>query len=124
MATVSELLESNLHRVFGERDAASRRSAIDETYAEDVRFIDPDETVIGRDALAAKAAALLDGAPDDFVFVADGIPYTGPDTGALGWAFGPAGAPVVKGIDIITVQEGLISELRTLVVPVDGSDQE
>jgi hypothetical protein len=118
MPTVHELLEANLVRVFGNRDAASRRAAIDETYAEDVVFVDPDDTVTGRDALAAKAAGLLDDAPADFVFAADGILYTDADTGALPWAFGPAGAPVVRGIDIITVRDGLIAELRTLVVPV------
>jgi ketosteroid isomerase-like protein len=115
MATPLELLTSNLHRVFGERDAASRRAAIDEVYAPDVVFTDPEGSVTGRDALAAKATALLDGAPADFVFVADGIAYTGAETGALAWAFGPAGSPVARGIDLITVRDGRIAELHTLL---------
>ncbi|GIT79555.1 hypothetical protein LLS1_12240 [Leifsonia sp. LS1] len=115
MADVRELLDGNLRRVFGERDAAARRGAIDEVYSEDVRFSDPEGSVVGRDALAEKAAALLDGAPETFVFVADGPVYAGADTGALAWAFGPEGDPVARGIDIVTVRDGRIAELRTLL---------
>lgn len=115
MATPSELLTANLTRVFGNRDAPSRREAIEATFTEDVVFIDPEGLVTGHDALEGKAAALLDGAPADFVFVEDGIPYTSADTGALPWAFGPSGSPVARGIDIITVRDGRISQLRTLL---------
>jgi hypothetical protein len=31
-----------------------------------------------------------------------------------GWAFSPAGAPVVPGIDVITVQDGLITSVVTV----------
>ncbi|WP_382310123.1 nuclear transport factor 2 family protein [Herbiconiux sp. UC225_62] len=115
MATIAELLSANLHQVFGNRDATSRRAAIDATYTEDVAFTDPEETVTGRDALEAKAAGLIDGAPADFVFADDGLAYTGSDTAALAWTFGPSGAPVARGIDIITVHDGRISALRTLL---------
>lgn len=115
MASVIDLLHANLHRVFGNRDAADRRSAIDDTFTEDVVFHDPEGSATGRDELEAKAAALIDGAPADFEFVEDGIPYIGDDTGALAWTFGPAGAPVARGIDIITVRDGRIAELRTLL---------
>jgi hypothetical protein len=117
MATVNDLLHANLHEVFAQRDAAERRAAIDRTYTDDVVFTDPEGTVTGKDAVDAKAAGLLAGAPADFVFVEDGISYVGADTGALPWAFGPAGSPVVRGIDLITVRDGRISALQTLVVP-------
>ena len=115
MASVRELLDSNLLEVFGNRDAPSRRAAIDAVYSDDVIFTDPEESVTGRDALAAKAAALLDGAPADFVFAPDGLPYVGVDTAALAWTFGPSGSPVARGIDIITVRDGQISVLTTLL---------
>jgi hypothetical protein len=51
MSTARELLDANLHRVFGNRDAASRREAIDAIYTVDVAFSDPEGTTIGRDAL-------------------------------------------------------------------------
>ena len=117
MSSIQDLLDANLHRVFGERDAAARRAAIDEVYAEDVLFTDPDGTAVGRDALAAKAAELLAGLPDAFAFSEDEPRYEGADTGALAWALGPAGAPVARGVDIIVVRDGRISELRTLLVP-------
>ncbi|MFF2053435.1 nuclear transport factor 2 family protein [Leifsonia sp. NPDC058194] len=116
MTDVNELLHANLHRVFGERDGARRRAAIDEVYAVDVRFTDPEGTAVGRDALDAKAAELLGRTPDVFVFVEDGPAYTGADTGALAWAFGPEGSPVARGIDLITVRDGAIVELRTLLL--------
>lgn len=120
MTDVNQLLFDNLHAVFGNRDAGARRAAIDATYTDDVAFSDPEGTSNGREALERKAAALLDGAPADFVFVEDGIPFVGTDTGALPWSFGPAGRPVVRGIDIITVRDGRIASLRTLVVPAEA----
>jgi ketosteroid isomerase-like protein len=115
MATTHELLAANLHSVFGNRDAASRREAIEATYAPDVVFTDPEGPVTGWDALEAKAAALIGGAPAGFEFVEDGVAYAGSDVGALAWAFGPSGSPVARGIDLITVRDGRISELRTLL---------
>lgn len=118
MATVHELLDTNLFHVFNNRDAADRRRVIDETYTDDVEFTDPEGTVVGRDALDEKAGDLLATAPADFEFVTDGIHYESADTGALPWAFGPAGSPVVRGLDIVTVRDGRISAMRTLVVEV------
>jgi len=111
--TVPQLLNASLHDVFGNRDAASRRAAIDAVFAEDVAFTDPEGTVHGRDALEEKAAGLLAGAPDSFAFVEDGRLYASEDTGALGWAFGPPGAPVLHGIDVITVRDGVVATLTT-----------
>jgi hypothetical protein len=115
MSTARELLDANLHRVFGNRDAASRREAIDAIYTVDVAFSDPEGTTFGRDALEQKAASLIDTAPDDFVFAAEGPDYLGAGTAALAWSFGPAGSPVARGIDVITVEDGRISSLSTLL---------
>jgi hypothetical protein len=114
MHTVSELLAANLHDVFGNRDAAARRAVIDEIYSEDVVFTDPEGVVRGRDALDEKARALLAQAGDDFVFAEEGRQYASAETGAMAWAFGPAGAPVARGIDIITVRDGQIATLVTV----------
>jgi ketosteroid isomerase-like protein len=113
MGTVAELLDANLHGVFGNRDPLARRRAIDEVYAEDVVFADPDETVVGRDALERKAAGLLDGAPEEFVFADEGPAYIAGELGVQAWTFGPEGAPVARGVDLITVRDGRITELRT-----------
>jgi hypothetical protein len=116
MTGVSELLSANLHDVFGNRDADARRSAIEAVYAPDVVFTDPDGTVYGRSAVEEKAASLLAGVPDDFVFAEDGERYADSDIGALAWAFGPPDAPVARGIDVITVANGYITSVRTFFI--------
>ena len=114
-ATAEELLTANLQGVFGERDAAARHAVALTTYTDDVRFIDPEETVVGRDALEAKAAALLEGAPG-FVFADDGPAYVAGDRAVMAWAFGPEGAPpVARGVDVLTITDGRISEVLTLL---------
>src|SRR4051812_4392338 len=108
-ASAEELLAANLHGVFGERDATRRHATAMATYTDDVRFVDPDETVVGRDALEAKAAALLDGAPG-FVFADDGPAYLAGERAAMAWTLGPEGAPpVARGVDVVTIVDGRIS---------------
>lgn len=114
--TVSDLLSANLHEVFGNRDAASRRAAIERIYTEDVEFTDPEGVSTGRDALEDKARALLERVPPTFRFTEDGERYASAGNGALAWAFGPEGEPAARGIDIITVREGRIAALLTLFV--------
>ena len=70
-----ELLHSNLHEVFSERHPERRWTAIDRTYTEDVRFIDPEGTFVGRQALNDQAQKLLDGAMKDSVLEEDGPRY-------------------------------------------------
>lgn len=113
--SATELLAANLHGVFGERDATRRRAAAEATYTEDVRFVDPEETVVGVDALEAKAAALLEGAPGS-VFAEVGPAYAAGDLAALAWTFGPPdGDPVARGVDVVTLRDGRISVVRTLL---------
>ncbi len=121
MADVPELLDANLHRVFNNRDADARRRVIDDIYTDDVTFTEPEGTVTGRAALDERAAALLGRTPPaTFVFVEDGPPrYVGTSTGALPWRFGPPDAPVARGIDVITVLDGRISELLTVLASED-----
>ena len=108
-----ELLDANLHRVFGNRDADSRRAAVREVFAEDVVFIDPEATVTGWDELERKAAGLIDGLPASVAFTEVGPHYIGDGFGALAWRLGPAEAPLAQGVDVITVGDGRIVELRT-----------
>lgn len=114
MPDITDLLTANLHDVFGNRDPASRRAAIDRVYTEDVVFTDPEGVTTGRDAIDDKVRTLLADAPADFRFTEDGRRYAGPDTAALAWAFGPPGAPVVRGIDIITIRDARIATILTM----------
>jgi hypothetical protein len=115
MPDAKELLYSNLHEVFPERDPERRRSAIERTYTEDVTFIDPERKVVGRQALSDRAQKLLDDAPADFSLEEDGPRYLGPDTAALAWRLGPPSRPVARGIDILTIRDGRVTVLRTLI---------
>ena len=115
MPDAKELLHSNLHEVFAERDPERRQAAIERTYTEDVTFIDPDGAVVGRQALSDQAQKVLDGVLASFVFEEDGPQYVGPDTAALAWRVGPPGSPAVRGIDILTIRDGRVSVLRTLI---------
>jgi len=112
-----ELLHSNLHEVFSERDPERRWAAIERTYTEDVTFIDPEGEFVGRQALSDQAQKLLDGLLTGFVFEEDGPQYVGTDTAALAWRFGPPGTPVARGIDILTIRDGRVSTVRTLIAP-------
>jgi len=113
MPDAAELLHMNL-QVFSERDPDKRRAAIERTYVEDVRFIDPDGESVGREALNDRAQKILDDAPADFVLDEDGLAYGSPDTAVQPWRFGPPGSPVVRGVDVLTVRDGSVSVVRTL----------
>ncbi|GAA0495885.1 hypothetical protein Ade02nite_17970 [Paractinoplanes deccanensis] len=113
--TVEELMRANLLDVFNERDPERRRAAIERVYTEGVRFSDPDETVVGYDALDAKARKILDEAPG-FVFAPAGPIRVVQDLGYLAWHFGPEGQPpVVSGTDIALVEGGRIASVYTLL---------
>ena len=117
MPETTELLHSNLYEVFAERDPERRWAAIGRTYTEDVTFIDPDGQFVGWQALSDRAQELLDGASAGDVFEEDGPTYVGTDTAALAWRFGPAGKPVARGVDILTIRDGRVSAVRTLIAP-------
>jgi hypothetical protein len=112
---LESLMHANLFDVFGERDPERRREAIERTYAPDVAFLDPDEVVVGHDALHAKAQRLLDEAPG-FVFSPAGPVYENHGMGYLAWHFGPDGAPpVVSGMDICFIEGDVIAKVYTLL---------
>ncbi|GAA1841111.1 nuclear transport factor 2 family protein [Asanoa iriomotensis] len=118
MSTTEELLQSNLHEVFSEEDPGRRWAAIERTYTEDVTFIDPDGRFVGWQALNDQAQRLLDGPLKGLVFEEDGPGYVGPDTAALPWRVGPPGKPPVsRGIDVVTIRDGKLSVVRTLLAP-------
>ena len=114
MPDAAELLQMNLE-VFSERDPEKRRAAIERTYAEDVRFVDPEGEVVGREALNERAQKIFDAVPADFVLEEDGLGYVSPDTAVRPWRFGPPGSPAVRGIDVLTVRDGSVSVVRTLI---------
>jgi hypothetical protein len=67
MPDAKELLHSNLHEVFSERDPGRQWVAIERTYTEDVRFVEPEGEFVGWQALSDQAQKLLDGPLAGFV---------------------------------------------------------
>ena len=110
-------------RVFSERDPEKRREAIERTYVEDVRFIDPDGESVGREALNDRAQKILDDAPADFVLEEAGLAYVSPDTAVQPWRFGPPGRSRGRGIDVLTVRDGSVSVVRALLDSEGMRDQ-
>jgi hypothetical protein len=108
-------MEANLLRVFNERDAQRRASAIESTYAVDVRWTDDEGIVVGREALATKATAMLS-QMQGLVFTKASPVYQTRGLGYLAWNLGPdGGEPVASGFDVAVVRDDLISELYTVI---------
>ena len=78
MPDAKELLHSNLHEVFFERDPGRRWAAIERTYTEDVRFVEAEGEFVGWQVLSDQAQKLLDGPLAGFVHEEDGAPTLGP----------------------------------------------
>jgi hypothetical protein len=45
----------------------------------------------------------------------DGSPYVAADAAALAWRVEPPGEPIVRGIDVLTIRDGRVSVVRTLI---------
>jgi SnoaL-like domain len=103
------------HEVTSERDPEKRRAAIDRAYVADLRFLDSEADVMGREAFSDHLQQILDSAPPDFVLEEDGPGYVGPDTAARPWRFGPPGNPMIRGMDVLTLRDGKVSVVRGLV---------
>src|SRR5258708_12211895 len=83
------------HEVTSERDPDKRRAAIDQAYVEDLRFLDSEADVMGREAFSDRLQQILDGAPPDFVLEDDGPGYVGPDTAPQPSPFRPPANPLI-----------------------------
>jgi len=96
------LMQANLKRVFGERDATRRLKAIAELYADDaVLYEPPDASASGHAAINQAVQALMSSLPPNFVFTAIGPAVGHHDLGRLRWQSGPPNGPVaVTGTDV------------------------
>ena len=77
MPYANELLRINLHEVTSERDAEKRRAAAERAYVEDLRFLDSEAGLVGRQAVSDRVRKVLDDVPADFVWEEDGPAYAG-----------------------------------------------
>ena len=109
------LLKSNLERVFNERDAEKRFSAIRELFVDEPVMFEPRAVVKGREAISAIAGDLLTQFGPGFRFepLTAGVGHHG--VGTLRWRGGDAGRMMVTGFDTAEVVDGKISKLWVLI---------
>jgi SnoaL-like domain len=110
---VIELLSlyRNLQEVFGEGDAARRRAAIQDFYAEDCMLYVPPGVFVGHDALD-KFAGDLRATHAHFEYTPHGNAQALHNAGRLSWGSGPRGEkPDYTGMDVIIVRDDKIAAL-------------
>jgi hypothetical protein len=110
--SISTLLTRNLQKVFGANDAARRRAAIDEIFADDCVFYDPKGGIYrGRDEIDRIAGAIRATRPD-FRYQPIAEPEEVGNGGRLQWVSGrPGDAPAYAGTDFIIARDGGIIAL-------------
>jgi SnoaL-like domain len=112
---IESLLIRNLHGVFGERDPARRRAAVEAIFDRDCVFSDPRGRHVGHRELEDAVVALQAQFPDH-LFTQIGSVDALQDSGRLAWAFGPPNEPrQITGLDVAVVNVGRISALYTFL---------
>src|SRR6202140_1756107 len=110
--TISNLLIRNLPDIFGENGPVRRRAAIDEIWAEDGVFYDPNSGAHrGRDEIDRVAGAVKATHPD-FRYQVTAAPQEYCGAGMVPWISGrPGEEPAYSGRDFRMVPDGRIKAL-------------
>lgn len=112
------LMQAHLARVFGERDAGRRLSALKELYTEDATLFEPDAAATGYEAICRAIDALYAHLPPDFAFTASGVAVGHNGVARLHWRAGPPEGPAtVTGTDVAQVENGRIKALYVFIDP-------
>ena len=115
------LMQANLARVFGERDASRRLKAIAQLYTPDATLYEPDAEARGHAAINQAVEALLSHLPPNFAFSANGPAVGHHDIGRLRWQSGPPNGPVaVSGTDVAHFEAGRIQTLHVFLDPASA----
>jgi hypothetical protein len=120
-ATIEQLMHDNLLAVFNERDDAKRQAATQRTYAADVRWTDAEGLTTGHSGLEAKCVGLQAGL-GDLQFEPVGRVQQLPGFAYLAWQLVNAsgGPPAMTGFDVALIEDGLITDLWTVLTPPQG----
>ena len=112
------LMQANLVRVFGERDAAKRPSALADLYAADAVLYEPGNSAKGHPAINDAVEVLLSSLPRNFTFSALGPAVGHHGVARLRWQSGPPESPALAtGTDFALVENGLIRALYVFLDP-------
>jgi hypothetical protein len=106
----STLILRSLRDVFGEKDPARRRAAIDELYNEDGVFYDPNSGAHrGRDEID-RVAGVIKATHPDFQYQPIGQPEELGDAARVRWVSGsPGKPPAYSGTDFLIARNGKIA---------------
>jgi SnoaL-like domain len=108
--SISTLLKRNLTDVFGESDPVRRRAAIEEIFAEDAVFYDPNKNVYRGRAEIDRIAGALREMHRDFTYQPVAEPEEVGNGGRIRWVEGrPGEAPEIAGTDFIIARDGRIA---------------
>lgn len=117
----NEVMQANLRRVFGERDASKRLEAIRDIYVPDAILYEPDAIATGHEAIAHAVGALLSGLPPDFEFTALGPAVGHHGIGRLRWQGGSRNGPVlVTGTDVVELSGARIRSIYVFIDPASS----
>ena len=110
--SISTLLLRNLSDVFGEKDPACRRAALDELWNQDGVFYDPSKGAFrGRDEIDRIAGAIKATHPD-FQYQPISEPEELGNGGRVKWVAGrPGQPPSYAGTDFLIARDGRIDAL-------------
>jgi hypothetical protein len=112
------LMQANLARVFGERDASRRLKTIAQLYASDATLYEPDSEAKGHVVINYAVDELLSHLPPTFAFSANGPAVGHHNIGRLRWKAGPPNGPVaVSGTDIAHFENGRIHSIYVFLDP-------
>ncbi|SRR5258708_25991235 len=102
--------------IWNERDTRKRRVLIDAIFTDESGYTDPNDAVVGRDAIENLVERLQAKFPD-FRFALSGPINSHHQQVLFGWQFGAVGAPspAVAGIDVALLMEGRIRQLYGFV---------
>jgi hypothetical protein len=110
--SISTLLKRNLTDVFGENDPVRRRAAIEEIFAEDAVFYDPNKNVYRGRAEIDRIAGALRETHRDFTYQPVAEPEEVGNGGRIRWVEGrPGEAPEIAGTDFIIARDGRIAAI-------------
>jgi SnoaL-like domain len=111
-----KIMQANLERVFGERDASRRIAAIRELYGDQAELHEPHKSVRGHAAISQAVTELLAHLPSDFTFTAIRPALGHNGIGRLQWRSGPPGGPIaVTGTDVARFERGIIRSLHVFL---------
>ena len=120
-APLLKLMQQHLMTVFGEKNTASSRAAIEKLYSEDCVCTDYKAEVVGRVALDEKIEALHARYPG-YVFAPTGEEDAHHNVVRMHWRFGPpAASEAITGLDIAFFENGLIWRLYVFLDKVPST---